>query len=89
MLCLLLLLLLQSEERRNRALQPYRVTTPSRGIIGNSKYADRLRRQVRGRGGDMRRVACSTALAQGYVLVSLLLASRVISQRGAVLLQEV
>lgn len=36
-----------SEERRNRALQPYRVTTPSRGVIGNSKYADRLRRQVR------------------------------------------
>jgi hypothetical protein len=47
LLLLLLLLLLQSEERRNRALQPYRVTTPSRGIIGNSKYADRLRRQVR------------------------------------------
>eukprot|EP00882_Tetradesmus_deserticola_P011080 GHRQ01011715.1.p1 GENE.GHRQ01011715.1~~GHRQ01011715.1.p1 ORF type:complete len:603 (+),score=315.83 GHRQ01011715.1:299-2107(+) len=36
----------QSEERRSRALQPYRVTTPSRGIIGNSKYADRLRRQI-------------------------------------------
>lgn len=38
---------MQSEERRSRALQPYRVTTPSRGIVGNSKYADRLRRQVR------------------------------------------
>lgn len=38
---------LQSEERRNRAMQPYRVTTPRRGIIGNSTYADRLRRQVR------------------------------------------
>eukprot|EP00883_Tetradesmus_obliquus_P009178 jgi/Sobl393_1/19957/SZX72903.1 len=37
---------MQGEERRNRALQPYRVTTPSRGIIGNSKYADRLRRQI-------------------------------------------
>jgi transcriptional regulator with AAA-type ATPase domain len=49
---LLLLLLLQSEERRNRALQPYRVTTPSRGIIGNSKYADRLRRQVRRQGTE-------------------------------------
>lgn len=36
----------QSEERRNRALQPYRVTTPRRGVVGNSKYADRLRRQV-------------------------------------------
>lgn len=47
---LLLLLLLQSEERRSRALQPYLVTTPKRGIIGNSKYADRLRRQVRGQG---------------------------------------
>eukprot|EP00878_Enallax_costatus_P004842 GHUV01005096.1.p1 GENE.GHUV01005096.1~~GHUV01005096.1.p1 ORF type:complete len:906 (+),score=289.25 GHUV01005096.1:167-2884(+) len=37
---------MQSEERRNRALQPYRVTTPRRGIVGNSKYADRLRRQI-------------------------------------------
>jgi transcriptional regulator with AAA-type ATPase domain len=37
---------LQSEERRARALQPYLVSTPKRGIVGNSKYADRLRRQV-------------------------------------------
>jgi hypothetical protein len=36
----------QSEERRSRALQPYLVSTPKRGVIGNSKYADRLRRQV-------------------------------------------
>lgn len=37
----------QSEERRARALQPYLVATPRRGVVGNSKYADRLRKQVR------------------------------------------
>jgi transcriptional regulator with AAA-type ATPase domain len=44
----------QSEERRSRALQPYLVSTPKRGVIGNSKYADRLRRQV----GDGWRLRC-------------------------------
>lgn len=53
--------MMQSEERRSRALQPYIVSTPKRGIIGNSKYADRLRRQVRGfectHGGQLQQVA--------------------------------
>eukprot|EP00775_Hariotina_reticulata_P006711 gene6709-6932_t len=35
----------QVEEKRARMLQPYLVTTPKRGIIGNSRYADRLRKQ--------------------------------------------
>jgi transcriptional regulator with AAA-type ATPase domain len=36
----------QEEERRQRALAPYLVAAPKRGIIGRSKYADRLRKQV-------------------------------------------
>ncbi|KXZ56033.1 hypothetical protein GPECTOR_2g1585 [Gonium pectorale] len=32
--------------KRARTLAPYLVAAPKRGIIGNSKYADRLRRQV-------------------------------------------
>lgn len=36
----------QEEERRQRALAPYLVSAPKRGIIGTSKYADRLRKQV-------------------------------------------
>ena len=38
--------LLQAERQRQAALQPYLVASPKRGIIGNSKYAVRLRRQV-------------------------------------------
>lgn len=37
---------LQEEERRQRALAPYLVGAPKRGIIGQSKYANRLRQQV-------------------------------------------
>lgn len=37
----------QEEERRQRALAPYMVAAPRRGIIGRSKYAERLRKQVR------------------------------------------
>ena len=36
----------QEEERRQRALQPFLVPAPKWGIIGNSKYAERLRRAV-------------------------------------------
>ncbi|GLC68372.1 hypothetical protein PLESTF_000684000 [Pleodorina starrii] len=32
--------------KRHRALAPYLVSSPTHGIIGSSKYADRLRRQV-------------------------------------------
>jgi transcriptional regulator with AAA-type ATPase domain len=38
--------LCQAEERRQRALQPYLVGAPARGVIGNSKYAERLRKGV-------------------------------------------
>ncbi|GFR44902.1 hypothetical protein Agub_g6247, partial [Astrephomene gubernaculifera] len=36
----------QMERKRSRALMPYLVPSPNHGIIGSSKYADRLRRQV-------------------------------------------
>lgn len=39
-----------------RALQPYLVPSPKRGIIGSSTYADRVRKQARALGlaGDSR-----------------------------------
>lgn len=37
---------LKEEERRQRFLEPYLVASPKVGIIGSSKYADRLRKQV-------------------------------------------
>ncbi|KAK9803256.1 hypothetical protein WJX72_000197 [[Myrmecia] bisecta] len=37
---------LEGEELRRTVLQPYLVSSPRRGIIGNSKYAVRLRTQV-------------------------------------------
>lgn len=37
----------QEEDRRQRALAPYLVGAPKRGVIGKSKYAERLRKQVR------------------------------------------
>ena len=39
----------QEEERRQRSLAPYLVAAPKRGVIGRSKYAERLRKQVRWR----------------------------------------
>lgn len=36
----------QEDERRQRALAPYLVPAPKRGIIGSSRYAERLRKQV-------------------------------------------
>eukprot|EP00879_Flechtneria_rotunda_P013356 GHRR01013946.1.p1 GENE.GHRR01013946.1~~GHRR01013946.1.p1 ORF type:complete len:902 (+),score=300.53 GHRR01013946.1:340-3045(+) len=49
---------MQDEERRQRALQPYLVSTPKRGIVGNSKYADRLRRQIVAAARDHKRSHC-------------------------------
>ncbi|KAK9837134.1 hypothetical protein WJX81_005394 [Elliptochloris bilobata] len=37
---------LQAERERDAALQPYLVSAPKCGVVGTSKYADRLRRQV-------------------------------------------
>lgn len=37
---------LQFEKDRARALQPYLVASPTHGVVGNSKYADRLRRAI-------------------------------------------
>lgn len=37
---------LQESEDRQRALAPYRVSAPKRGIVGNSSYAVRLRSQI-------------------------------------------
>jgi polyferredoxin/transcriptional regulator with AAA-type ATPase domain len=37
---------LQLSEERQRALAPYRVSAPRRGIIGNSRYAAALRKQI-------------------------------------------
>jgi hypothetical protein len=59
----------QSEERRSRALQPYLVTTPKRGIVGNSTYAGRLRRQVRRRARAPRGHACAAPRARGTMCV--------------------
>jgi len=39
---------LEDDRARGAALQPYLVTAPKRGVIGASKYADRLRRAVVG-----------------------------------------
>ncbi|KAI8465837.1 MAG: cyclic nucleotide-binding protein [Monoraphidium minutum] len=36
----------QEDERRQRALAPYLVAAPKRGVIGTSKYAERLRKQI-------------------------------------------
>jgi transcriptional regulator with AAA-type ATPase domain len=36
----------EGDERRQRALQPFLVAAPKRGIVGGSRYADRLRRQI-------------------------------------------
>ncbi|KAG2494498.1 hypothetical protein HYH03_007267 [Edaphochlamys debaryana] len=36
----------KAERKRQRALAPYLVAAPQHGIIGNSKYAERLRKQV-------------------------------------------
>lgn len=41
--------------RRGRLLKPYLVPSPKRGVIGNSKYADRLRKQVVAAARDNRR----------------------------------
>lgn len=45
----------QAEERRQRALQPYLVAAPARGVIGNSKYAERLRKGVLAAARDPKR----------------------------------
>lgn len=37
---------LEDEQKRTAALQPYRVAAPKRGVIGNSRYAQALRRQI-------------------------------------------
>jgi transcriptional regulator with AAA-type ATPase domain len=36
----------QSQEDRARALAPYRVSAPKRGIVGNSRYAKSLRKEI-------------------------------------------
>ena len=37
---------MQGQEERQRALAPYRVSAPKRGIVGNSRYAAVLRKQI-------------------------------------------
>ena len=37
---------LQEQRQRSVALAPYLVTAPKRGVIGNSRYAQRLRREI-------------------------------------------
>lgn len=37
---------LQDEQRRAALLAPYRVAAPKRGVMGNSRYAQQLRRAV-------------------------------------------
>ena len=51
---------LEADRARAAALAPYLVTSPKRGIIGTSKYADRLRRAV---------VTASRSPTRGPVLV--------------------
>ena len=46
---------LQQSEERQRALAPYRVSAPRRGIIGNSRYANNLRKQIVAASRDNRR----------------------------------
>lgn len=36
----------QETKARQHALAPYLVSAPKRGVIGNSRYAQRLRRQI-------------------------------------------
>jgi transcriptional regulator with AAA-type ATPase domain len=36
----------QEEQKRLALLQPYLVQAPKHGVIGNSKYAKRLRKQI-------------------------------------------
>ena len=36
----------QEAKARQQALAPYVVTAPKRGVIGNSRYAQRLRREI-------------------------------------------
>ena len=36
----------QEERQRQLALAPYLVTAPKRGVIGNSRYAQRLRAEI-------------------------------------------
>lgn len=51
----------QAERQRETALRPYLVAAPKCGVVGTSKYADRLRRQVVSASRDpARRVACVT-----------------------------
>ena len=38
--------LLQGEQLKRHMLQPYLVAAPKRGVIGNSRYAQRLRKQI-------------------------------------------
>ena len=38
--------LLQEEQERAAALQPYRVAAPKRGVMGSSRYAQALRRAI-------------------------------------------
>lgn len=46
---------IKSEKDRQRALAPFRVAAPKRGIIGNSRYSQSLRKQVSMASKDMNR----------------------------------
>ena len=39
-------MLLQGDQLKRHMLQPYLVAAPKRGVIGNSRYAQRLRMQI-------------------------------------------
>jgi polyferredoxin len=45
-------LALDEEEKRQRVLAPFRVSAPRRGIIGNSRYAQTLRKNIRTAAND-------------------------------------
>ena len=51
--------LLQEQRQRSVALAPYLVTAPKRGVIGNSRYAQRLRREIVQASRDKERYVCS------------------------------
>ena len=46
---------MQQSEERQRALAPYRVSAPRRGIVGNSRYANTLRKSILAASRDKRR----------------------------------
>ena len=63
----------QAEREREAALRPYLVSAPKCGVVGTSKYADRLRRQVvaasrdpaRRDGGALRPLGLGAAVLPG------------------------